>query len=395
MSRSLRFRPRQGGKSTGDAPAVRWQATIEQLACHARGACSRYTSHILVVAVALIVFLFRPIPFQLDYDLPTLAVPTAAPALGFRTTYEPVSGRGGYREETDLSSVGQLPTSAPPVQRTAGLMTASMYQAPVFHTTIPKRLRREVITYTVEPGDNVGKIALAFDLEPETVMWANGSLAQNPDLLRPGQELIILPIDGVYHTVIKGDTLSSIAQKYKGEVQYIIQCPYNQLDPEDPQIVPGDKLIVPGGVKPYVARQVTAYQGPIPEDAKRGTGVFVWPTSGRITDRYGFRTYSGRWHNGLDIANGQGTPIRAADSGFVTFAGWQGNGYGNIVIIDHRNGFVTYYAHLSTYYVTAGQSVGQGAIIAGMGSTGNSTGSHLHFEIWDNGARKNPEMYLP
>ena len=274
-------------------------------------------------------------------------------------------------------------------------MTSDLYQSPVFHTTIPKRLRREVIIYVVEPGDNVGKIALRFDLEPETVMWANGSLAQNPDLLRPGQELIILPIDGVYHTVVQGDTLSSIAKKYKAEVQSIIDCSYNELDSEEPTIAPGDKLIVPGGVKPYVPREVTAYRGPIPADAKKGTGIFVWPTSGRITDRFGFRTYSGRWHNGLDISNAQGTPVVAADSGFVEFAGWHNSGYGNVVRINHQNGFVTIYAHLSTYYVSAGQSVGKGAVIASMGSTGNSTGSHLHFEIRHNGMRKNPEMYLP
>lgn len=252
-----------------------------------------------------------------------------------------------------------------------------------------------MITYVVQRGDNVGKIAVQFDLEPETVMWANGSLAQNPDLLRPGQELIILPIDGVYHIVVKGDTLSSLAKKYMGEVQNIIDCPYNNLDPENPQIVPGDKLIVPGGIKPYVARQVTAYNGPIPTDAQKGSGIFVWPTSGRVTDRFGFRTFSGRWHNGLDISNAQGTPVRAADSGFVIFAGWHNSGYGNIVIIDHQNGFRTYYAHLSTYYVSAGQSVGKGVLIAAMGSTGNSTGPHLHFEIRQNGVRKNPEMYLP
>ena len=179
------------------------------------------------------------------------------------------------------------------------------------------------------------------------------------------------------------------------EIEHMIACSYNNLDPENPTIVPGDKLIVPGGVKPYVARQVTAYNGPVPKDAKKGTGVFVWPTTGRITDRFGFRTMSGRWHNGLDIAGPQGRAVRAADSGFVTFAGWHGSGYGNLVIVDHRNGFVTYYAHLSTYYVSAGQSVGKGAQIAATGSTGNSSGPHLHFEIRYNGARKNPEMYLP
>jgi murein DD-endopeptidase MepM/ murein hydrolase activator NlpD len=252
-----------------------------------------------------------------------------------------------------------------------------------------------VITYVVQKGDHVGKIAVNFDLEPETVMWANGTLEKNPDLLRPGQELIILPIDGVYHTVVKGDTLQKIATKYKAELEHIIECSYNGLDPEEPLIAPGDKIIVPGGIKPYTARTVTAYSGPIPKDAERGTGVFAWPTAGRITDRFGFRTLSGRWHGGLDISGYTGAPVKAADSGFVTFAGWQGNGYGNVLVIDHRNGFRTIYAHLNSFYVSAGQSVGKGATVAAMGSTGNSSGAHLHFEIRHKGARKNPELYLP
>jgi murein DD-endopeptidase MepM/ murein hydrolase activator NlpD len=274
-------------------------------------------------------------------------------------------------------------------------MTSDLLRAPVFHTTIPERLRRDVITYVVERGDTVGEIAVKFDLEAETVMWANGSLAQNPDLLRPGQELVILPIDGVYHTVVGGDSLAKIAKTYKAEVQSIIDCTYNNLDPEAPVIAPGDRLIVPGGIRPYVSRSVSAYKGAIPKDAKSGTGVFGWPTSGRLTDRFGFRTLSGRWHTGLDISSGAGVPVYAADSGFVTFAGWTNGGYGYLVVIDHRNGYQTVYAHLQAFYVTAGQSVGKGAQIAAMGSTGNSTGTHLHFEIRHKGVRKNPELYLP
>jgi LysM repeat protein len=397
MSTSLRFRSRQGEKQVEDSSARRWQTAIDTFLCRIGEGWSRYTCHLLVIAVVIAVFMLQPVHLQFEYDLPLPTQPTAAPALGYRSTERSLSGRGGgpreYVDTEELSSLRPVATqSATPFQ---ALMTADLQQAPVFHTTIPKRLRREVITYIVEPGDNLGKIAVEFDIEPETIMWANGNLEQNPDLLRPGQELVILPIDGVYHTIVKGDTLSSIAKKYKSEVEHIIACSYNNLDPDNPVITPGDKLIVPGGVKPYLARQVTAYSGPVPKDAKQGTGVFVWPVTGRITDRFGFRTISGRWHNGLDIAGPSGSAVRAADSGFVVFAGWQGSGYGNLVIIDHRNGFVTYYAHLSTYYVNAGQSVGKGAVIAARGSTGNSTGPHLHFEIRYNGARKNPEMYLP
>ena len=263
------------------------------------------------------------------------------------------------------------------------------------HTTIPERLRRKVITYVVQKGDNLLKIAAEFNLEQDTLMWANPALESNPDLLRPGQEIIVLPIDGVYHTVAKGDTLDKIAKKYQANVDDIVQCSYNKLDLENPQIASGDKLIVPGGVKPYISRFVTAYSGTIPQDAKRGTGVFSWPTSGILTDRFGFRTLSGRWHGGLDISAYTGADIFAPDSGFVTFAGWSKTGYGNLVIIDHRNGFETRYAHLSTILVSAGQSVGKGQLIALMGSTGNSTGPHLHFEIREKGVRKNPELYLP
>ena len=170
---------------------------------------------------------------------------------------------------------------------------------------------------------------------------------------------------------------------------------YNSLDPEDPQVAPGDKIIVPGGVKPYVTREVTAYRGVIPENAERGTGLFAWPSSGTLTDRFGFRTFSGRWHSGLDVSSFKGAPVYAADSGFVTFAGWTNTGYGNLVVIDHRNGFQSRYAHLEAYYVTAGQSVSKGAQIAAVGSTGNSTGPHLHFELREKGVRKNPELYLP
>jgi LysM repeat protein len=397
MSTSLRFRSRQSEKQVEDSSARRWQTAIDTFLCRIGEGWSRYMCHLLVIAVAIAVFMLQPVHLQLEYDLPLPAQPTAAPALGYRSVERSLSGRGGGpREYIDAEELSSLrPVVSQPATPFQALMTADLQQAPVFHTTIPKRLRREIITYVVEPGDHLGKIAVKFDLEPDTIMWANGNLAQNPDLLRPGQELVILPIDGVYHTVAKGDTLSSIAKKYKSEVEHIIACSYNNLDPENPIIAPGDKLIVPGGIKPYVARQVTAYNGPIPKDAKQGTGVFVWPVTGRITDRFGFRTMSGRWHNGLDIAGPSGSAVRAADSGFVLFAGWQGSGYGNLVIIDHRNGFVTYYAHLSTYYVNAGQSVGKGTVIAARGSTGNSTGPHVHFEIRYNGARKNPEMYLP
>lgn len=256
------------------------------------------------------------------------------------------------------------------------------------HTEIPKRPRLGIITYTVQLGDTVQGIAARFDLQPTTIMWANPAVEDTPDLLRIGQELIILPVDGVYHTVKEGETLESIAKKYKVTVEAITSCPYNNLQPPDYAIEPGMKLIVPGGEKPWVPKVVTSYTGPVPEGA-RGTGLFQWPVLGYITQGYWYG------HRAIDIGVPVGTAVYAADSGFVSFAGWTDIGYGYLVVIDHANGFATYYAHLSKIYVTAGQKVERGQVIAASGNTGWSTGPHIHFEIRYMGVPQNPRAYLP
>jgi murein DD-endopeptidase MepM/ murein hydrolase activator NlpD len=214
-------------------------------------------------------------------------------------------------------------------------------------------------------------------------------LGDNPDLLRVGQELFILPVDGVYHQVGGDDTIDGIASTYKVEPQAIINYELNELDPENPIIQPGQWLVVPGGTKPYVPRTVTAYSGDVPEGAAQGSGIFGWPTSGTITQGY--------WgaHPGLDIGGWLGAPIAAADSGHVVAAGWDDTGYGYFVVIDHGNGFQTLYAHLQAYYVDTGVDVGKGEVIAEMGSTGNSTGPHLHFEIRQGTVQRNPYGFLP
>jgi murein DD-endopeptidase MepM/ murein hydrolase activator NlpD len=262
-------------------------------------------------------------------------------------------------------------------------------RAAVPHTIIPERTKEEIVTYVVEFGDTVSDIALRFGLAPETIMWSNPSLGDNPDLLRVGQELVILPVDGVYHQVGGDDTIEGIAATYKIEPEAIINYPLNELDPDEPTIQPGQWLVVPGGTKPYVPRSVTAYSGPVPEDATKGTGIFGWPASGSITQGY--------WaaHPGLDIAGWLGAPVTASDSGHVVAAGWDDTGYGYFVVIDHGNSFQTLYAHLQAYYVEAGDDVAKGQTIAEMGSTGNSTGPHLHFEIRQGTIQRNPYGFLP
>jgi murein DD-endopeptidase MepM/ murein hydrolase activator NlpD len=262
-------------------------------------------------------------------------------------------------------------------------------RAAVPHTIIPERTKEEILTYVVEFGDTVSDIALGFGLAPETVMWSNPSLGDNPDLLRVGQELVILPVDGVYHQVGEEDTIEGIATTYKVEPGGIINYSLNELDPDEPTIQQGQWLIVPGGTKPYVPRTVTAYSGPVSEDATKGTGIFGWPASGSITQGY--------WaaHPGLDIAGWLGAPITASDSGHVVAAGWDDTGYGYFVVVDHGNGFQTLYAHLQAYYKDAGDDVAKGETIAEMGSTGNSTGPHLHFEIRQGTIQRNPYGFLP
>ncbi len=255
------------------------------------------------------------------------------------------------------------------------------------HTAIPERPRLEIVTYTVQPGDTAETIAEKFGLQPTTLLWSNPEMEKMPDLLKVGQILTILPIDGVYHTVAVSDTLESLAETYKVTVEAIANCPFNTI-PENGQLTVGDKLIVPGGTKPYQAREVTTYQGPLAAEVT-GSGMFYWPTSGVITQGYWYG------HRAIDIGNSIGTAIIASDAGYVSFAGWTDIGYGYLVVLDHANGFRTYYAHLSQIYVVEGETVYAGAVIGAMGSTGNSTGPHLHYEIRYNGYPTNPLIYLP
>lgn len=266
------------------------------------------------------------------------------------------------------------------------------------NTELPSRLRTWIVTYEVQSGDSVWKIAQKFGLSPKTVEWANG-LELNPDLLRVGQKLIIPPVDGVVHVVEEGETLAQIARKYKVKPEDIVGFEPNGLKSvNDP--LPADKvLVIPGGVKPRVMPVVTAYNGPIPKSARRGTGNFGWPTSGKITSLFGQIVCSDllgcKPHKGIDIANVPGTPVVAADSGYVVFAGWDRTGYGKLVVINHGNGFVTLYAHMSAIFVKKGQSVAKGQRIGSIGSTGNVTGPHLHFELRQAGRQRNPIGFLP
>jgi murein DD-endopeptidase MepM/ murein hydrolase activator NlpD len=276
----------------------------------------------------------------------------------------------------------------------------TLFRSPIPLTNQPKRIRRDVIKYTVRSGDNVSDIAEQFEVSADSILWANPKLEDNPDMLSVGQVLNIPPVSGVLYTVQNGDSVQKIADKFKSAknppaklVQDIVNFEFNKemhdLKAPDYQLSVGQFLMVPGGYKPYVPRVVYAYSGPIPATAARGTGNFGWPVSGRITQKYWTR------HPGLDIGAPKGTPIVAADSGYVISVGWNTSGYGFMVLINHGNGFITRYAHLSAMDVEVGDSVRKGQIIGRVGSTGKSTGPHLHFEIVQGGVHRNPYGLLP
>jgi LysM repeat protein len=277
----------------------------------------------------------------------------------------------------------------------------------VLDTKIPARARVVVLRYTVQSGDSIFGIAKKFDLTPETVLWGNfEALNDDPHSIAPGIELNILPVDGTYYEWKDGDDLAAVASSFDADPQAILDWPGNNLDPTNLAIEPGTWLIVPGGkrelktwVVPTVARSNagvgTAFgpggcSGDFSSGAV-GTGAFIWPSANHYLS--GNEYWSG--HLAIDIAAGLGDPVWAADSGVVVYAGWSNGGYGNMVMIDHGNGYQTVYAHLNSVKTSCGSSISQGSVLGGAGSTGNSTGVHLHFEIRSQGGFINPWYVLP
>ena len=248
--------------------------------------------------------------------------------------------------------------------------------------------RDGIVLYTVQAGDTVYGLAKRFGLKPETIIWANEALIGQPDRLRVGQVLRILPVDGAYHVVQSGDTLYALARRFGVTVEAIVHCPYNHL-PDPDRLRVGTSLVIPGAKGGGGVPRLLHYQGPIPADALQGTGSYIWPLRGRITQRFH------KGHPGLDIGAPKGTPVRAVDSGFVIQAAWDDSGYGNCIVIEHGNGVRTLYAHLSAYSVSAGESVEKGQVIGEVGSSGRATGPHLHLEFIVQGEWKDPLLFLP
>lgn len=254
-------------------------------------------------------------------------------------------------------------------------------------TTISEKPRDTVIAHTISEGETLEALAERYGVSIESIRWANPSL--KGDKLALGKELSIPPVTGVVHKVVRGETIYSIAKKYNTDPQKILNWPFNDFTDLDTfALASGQMLIVPDGEMPQpkpVVKPSTyiADVGIVP-----GDGQFIWPTQGRITQR------PVSYHMAVDIANNTLPTVSAADGGKVIVVEYGRYGYGHHVIIDHGNGYQTLYGHLSQIFVSAGQNVTKGGAIGKMGSTGRSTGPHLHFEVRKNGALLNPLGFL-
>lgn len=294
-------------------------------------------------------------------------------------------------------------------------------------TQTSKAKRTKTETYIVKENDTISSISQQFGVNIGTILWNNA--LKEKQYIRPGDSLRIPPVSGMLVTVKKGDTISKIAEKYQSNESDILA--YNNVSDV---LTLGSELIVPGGSPPAPVQEriiiAVRRDSPVSSNIRTkpssivgttapsdqlntsiGTVVdaevgntekpddvisdnfpktrLLWPTSGHvITQYYGWR------HTGLDIDGDFSSPIYASEDGVVEKAGWNSGGYGLMILIQHSNGLVTRYAHASKMFVKAGDTVHKGEVIAMVGTTGRSTGTHLHYEVYVNGKRTNPLAYI-
>jgi murein DD-endopeptidase MepM/ murein hydrolase activator NlpD len=242
--------------------------------------------------------------------------------------------------------------------------------------------RSDVIEYIVQPGDLISFIASDYGVSVTSILWANN--LRDANTLSLGQKLRIPPVSGVIHKVKKGETIATIAKRYGAEEAKILE--FNSL-PQDGQLAVDDEIIVPDGV--IIAARTTSTTGNIVSRVTASSKFAHLPDLGDffMAPTNGFNWGINHGRNGVDIANSCGTNIYAAGDGQVSLAdgvGWNG-GFGKYIKISHPNGTETIYGHATKLLVATGQSISKGQLIALMGTTGRSTGCHLHFEV--HGAR--------
>ncbi len=271
-----------------------------------------------------------------------------------------------------------------------GVVLASNTEVTVVETG--ESMRREVLEYTVQPGDTLSTIAEDHLVSIEAIKYVNDLTS---DLIRPGDTIEIPPVGGLVHQVEEGDSISSIASLYNVSAQAIVD--FNHLE-EPFTIRAGDELVIPDAQIPVQQPVVLAQAGQSTApnagltletiaSPQTGTGGFIMPTTGTITQYFWWG------HTAIDIAAACGTPIVAADSGTIVYAQWWPGGGGNSIFIDHGNGYVTKYAHMSGFAKTGG-GVSRGEVIGYMGATGRAFGCHVHFIVEYGGRPVNPLSVL-
>jgi LysM repeat protein len=310
---------------------------------------------------------------------------------------------------TEIISSESTPQSNVPLPNfTASLPVTSLVRLANIDTSVPEGQRQFPVKYTIQEGDSIFAIAKKYKITPEAILWANYDLLHDdPTFLNPGWRLTIPPTNGIYYKWKQGDTLQKVAEKYYADVEDIIDWPGNRLDVTNPVTDSLEYVMIPGGYRelqswiqtlPFAPRSgaTRVVAGPggcqAPATGPVGSTNFMWPTANNFISGFDFL---GASHLGIDIDAASGSALSASDSGTVIYAGWNDSGYGNLIEIDHNNGYQTVYAHLSSISVRCGQNVTQGEFIGLTGSTGKSTGPHLHFEVRLNGSFVNPWTVLP
>jgi murein DD-endopeptidase MepM/ murein hydrolase activator NlpD len=313
--------------------------------------------------------------------------PSASPTVRLSPSTSPPTGSGQAHKAPDATSSPHLqPSPARPTENSTRENahtdkpqgTPTPISRPTQIQPSPTPTPQRVITYTVREGDSLWSIAAHFGLDVDTLRWSNEDLARNPDLLSVGQELNILPVKGAYHTVQTGETVETIALAYEVTPTVIMDYPLNNLQPPY-QLEEDQKLVIPGGRREL--------HWPTPELSPDSS--FAWPVVGEITQGYH------KEHPALDLGAPYGSPVYAAREGTVIHSGWARTGYGYTVILDHGEGLQSLYSHMKGTWVTVGKKVKRGQLIGEVGSTGHSTGPHVHFEIRVDGERVDPTDYLP
>ena len=330
-----------------------------------------------------------------------------------------------WRQFGTTSSGGRPePTAAPSQKPPVGLPSGNgtmhtvlgISRALDLKTDLKAQASEKPVSYKVQVGDSIFGIAKQYDIKPESILYSNeATLNDNPTLLSPGMTLTIPPVDGLLYTWKEGDTLQKVADQFKSDLNgdkkidqkdaallenAILNFPGNNLDLTNPVIKTGQVLMIPGGQRELIAWLdfVPTYNRSStgggtselsPSGCKVGFGSppGLWPTGGPHT--VSGNGYSPS-HQGIDITATMNMPVLASGAGVVVFVGWSQYGYGNVIQLDHGDGFSTVYAHLNGFNVSQCQQVSAGQVIGYAGSTGNSTGVHLHFEVRNGGASVDP-----